>query len=502
MGRAHLEPVLLCVYGERQDARAGNKLHQRTEDTVKILTSYSVRLSPDCNRSGVFLDTVGKYRRVVDWFIAVIDAEWNSYVDCTNNQMAVNVTERLCVRSRCNPSPKYDFSADFYKFPSYLRRAAIAEAFGLVSSYRSNLDSWQRLSSCDRKKRPSPPKAGNVCPAMYRDNCFVRTGTYSARIKVWIRNTWDWIEVKLRKTDVDYILKRCSTRKECVPVLRRRGKVWSLDFSFEEKISLSEQNDIENTRILSVDLGINNACTCSVMQSDGAVAGRRFLRLPAEYDRLEHALDKIKRAQRVGARRMPKLWARARGVNDDIAVKTAQFIVDVAMEYSVDVIVMEALELQGRKQGSKRQRLHHWRAQYVQSVVGNKAHRAGIRISRVCAWNTSRLAFDGSGKVLRGRELAEIIRSEHQANDIPLQSCKRAHKAKVSYSICRFTTGKVYNCDLNASYNIGARYYIREILRSQSAKTRSALEAKVPSVSHRSTCTLSDLKDLRAALVA
>jgi IS605 OrfB family transposase len=277
-----------------------------------------------------------------------------------------------------------------------------------------------------------------------------------------------------------------------VPVLRRRGKVWSLDFSFEEKISLSEQNDIENTRILSVDLGINNACTCSVMQSDGAVAGRHFLRLPAEYDRLEHALDKIKRAQRVGARRMPKLWARARGVNDDIAVKTAQFIVDVAMEYSVDVIVMEALELQGRKCGSKRQRLHHWRAQYVQSMVRNKAHRAGIRISRVCAWNTSRLAFDGSGKVLRGRELAEAMKSEQRAMKTP----------NVSYSICRFTTGKVYNCDLNASYNIGARYFIREILRNQSAKTRSALEAKVPSVSHRSTCTLSDLKDLRAALVA
>ena len=189
---------------------------------------------------------------------------------------------------------------------------------------------------------------------------------------------------------------------------------------------------------------------------------------------------------------MPKLWASARGVNNDIAVKTAQFIVDVAMEYSVDVIVMEAVELQGRKCGSKRQRLHHWRAQYVQSVVGNKAHRAGIRISRVCAWNTSRLAFDGSGVVLRGRELAEAIKSEQRAMKTP----------KVSYSICRFTTGKVYNCDLNASYNIGARYFIREILRSQSVKTRSALEAKVPSVSYRSTCTLSDLKDLRAALVA
>lgn len=459
---------------------------------MKILTSYSVRLSPDCNNSGAFRDTVGKYRRAVDWLIAVINGEWNAYADCTNNQMAVNVTERFCVRSACNPSPRYDFSVDFYKFPCYLRRAAIAEAFGLVSSYRSNLAKWQQLPSKERKNRPSSPKAGFVCPAMYRDNCFLRTGTYTARIKTWTRNTWDWIDVRLRKTDVDYILRRCGTRKECVPVLRCRGKVWSLDFSFEEKALLSEQNDIEDTRILSVDLGINNACTCSVMQADGAVVGRRFLRLPAEYDRLEQALNRIKGAQRAGARRMPRLWSRAKGINDDIAVKTARFIVDMAMEYSVDVIVMEALELQGRKQGSKRQRLHHWRARYVQAVVGDKAHRAGIRISRVCAWNTSRLAFDGSGVVLRGRELAEAMKSEQRAMKTP----------KVSYSICRFTTGKVYNCDLNASYNIGARYYIREILRSQSEKTRWALEAKVPSVSHRSTCTLSDLKDLRAALAA
>jgi hypothetical protein len=27
-----------------------------------------------------------------------------------------------------------------------------------------------------------------------------------------------------------------------------------------------------------------------------------------------------------------------------------------------------------------------------------------MRISRICAWNTSRLAYDGSGIVLRGRK--------------------------------------------------------------------------------------------------
>ena len=178
---------------------------------------------------------------------------------------------------------------------------------------------------------------------------------------------------------------------------------------------------------------------------------------------------------------MPGLWAKAKGVNDEISVKTARFIVDTAIFFGVDTIVMEALDLNGKKRGSQKQRLSLWRARYVQSMVEVKAHRAGIRVSRVCAWNTSRLAFDGSGRVLRGGETAKVGKT---------------------YSLCEFPNGKVYNCDLNASYNIGARYYIREILRNQSERTRLALTAKVPSLARRSTCTLSDLKDLRAALVA
>ena len=31
-----------------------------------------------------------------------------------------------------------------------------------------------------------------------------------------------------------------------------------------------------------------------------------------------------------------------------------------------------------------------------------------------------------------------------------------------TYSLCRFRNGKVYNCDLSAAQNIGARYFLRE----------------------------------------
>ena len=447
---------------------------------MKQMSTYSVKVSRSADIKKVLSATADIYRRAVDFFIGVCMEEWAMVGSGTSMNKRKSIVESLTVRTKKRPLVPYDFGKGFYKFPSYLRRAAIAEAAGKVSSYKSNMENWKSSDPHTRGKRPGYPKAGYVYPAMYRDGMFVRTGTYTASIKVYARNTWDWMDISLCKGDVDYILRHCGSRKECVPTLQKRGKLWYLDFAFEERITLPD-TEASARRILAVDLGILSACTCSVMEADGTVTGRKFLRLPGENDRLTRAIGRIKKAQMHGARRMPRLWAKAKGINDDIAVKTAEFIVKTAVLYDVDVIVMEHLDVRGKKRGSKKQRLHHWRAMYVQSMVTLKAHRERICISTVCAWNTSRLAFDGSGRVKRGRE---------------------SEKTEGVYSICEFSTGKVYNCDLNASYNIGARYYIREILKSLPATAKQRLEAEVPSACRRSTCTLSTLISLSAALAA
>ena len=173
------------------------------------------------------------------------------------------------------------------------------------------------------------------------------------------------------------------------------------------------------------------------------------------------------------------MWAKVKGINQDISVKTAEFIVDIAVLYNADTIVFEHLNRKGKVHGSKKQRLKLWRSQEVQAMVTNKAHRLGMHISRICAWGTSRFAYDGSGTVLRGSEA-----------DFP------------TYELCRFQNGKVYNCDLSASYNIGARYFIREILKSLDESSRLLMEAKVPSCSKRSTCTWSTLINLNAELMS
>ena len=231
--------------------------------------------------------------------------------------------------------------------------------------------------------------------------------------------------------------------------------------------------------ILAVDLGINTAATISVMRSDGTILGRHFCKLSKEIDHLTHSINRIKKAQQHRNYKTPGLWAKVKGINHDISVKTANYIMDIAVLYHADEIVFEHLDKKGKARGSKKQKLKLWRSQEVQSIVTNKAHRLGMRISRVCAWGTSRLAYDGSGRVLRGRE-----------------------GGFSTYELCQFQNGKIYNCDLSASYNIGARYFIREILKSLPEKVRLGIEVKVPQSTKRSTCTFSTFLHLHAVLMS
>ena len=188
-------------------------------------STYSIKLH---SRTAIqtLRDTAVIYRNAVDFYIAVIDENWDAvFASVGNRENAVRSAERLTLTTKKRPVVAYDFGAKFYKFPSYLRRAAIAEAYGKVSSYRSNLASWEKADPRLRGQKPGFPKAGFVYPAMYRDNMFVRTGTYEARIKVFIRNTWDWLPVQLKKSDMDYIARHCALRRQCPPALVKRGRL-------------------------------------------------------------------------------------------------------------------------------------------------------------------------------------------------------------------------------------------------------------------------------------
>lgn len=439
---------------------------------MQQFTTYGAKIHMDSAKPVQAMIRI--YRNAVSFLIRVCMEQWEEIAQIKTLQARQMCVERLIHHTTNRPTVVYeDFDKQFYKLPSYIRRSAISEAVGKVESYQGNLRRWEKEKN---GKAPGKPEAGYTYPVLYRKNMYERTGEYTARIKVWIRNTWDWMDIRFRKSDADYIARHCSDRMTFSPTVIRKGKQWFLQFSFSENVSLGEK-EIQKQVILAVDLGINNACACSAMKYDGTVVGRKIFRMPAEEDCLNHQLNRIRKEMKQGHRHFPSLWASIESLNRHIAVETARFIMETATGFNADGIVFEHLD-PGKKKSSRnrRQRLHMWKCRDIQSMVTCKAHRLGIRTSHVCAWNTSALAFDGSGKVERG--------IDH------------------NHSICRFTTGKVYNCDLNASYNIGARYYIRELLKTMPVTAGLDISAKVPECSRRSTCTLSTLISLNAVLAA
>ena len=127
--------------------------------------------------------------------------------------------------------------------------------------------------------------------------------------------------------------------------------------------------------------------------------------------------------------------------NRQLSIQTSKALIDLAVLYNVDCIVFEHLDSKGKIRGRKyRERIHLWRKNDVQKRVELQAHRLGMRISRICAWGTSKYAFDGSGIVDRH----SVYHFEHG-------------EKVYNYSLCTFQTGKIDNCDLSAAQNIGAR---------------------------------------------
>lgn len=440
---------------------------------MNIFSSYKVKIK---HYNHIFEETVEIYRNAVSFFIDVCDKEWDVLEPLKNLEKCRKI-EELTLQTKKNQNPKYDFNERFYKMPSYLRRSAINTATGCYSSYYSNLKNWEDNPIGNRPKLQIDR---NVMPTLYKDNMYIRTDDNTVRIKIFHKNDWVWLDIELNNQDVKYIQNHCKFKKEYVPTLKKQGKCWYLVFPFEDKVEF-QKVDIQDQMICAVDLGLNNNATCSIMQSDGTVVGRKFVNLVTEKDHLYKALNRVKKAQQNGARRCPTLWKHVNDLNTDISRKTAKEIVDFAVLYNADVIVFEHLDTQGKKKGKGKQKLALWRKQEIQKLVEHKAHILGIRISHICAWNTSRLAFDGSGKVERGTYVQNGVE-------------------KYNYSICTFPNGKQYHCDLNASYNIGARYFIRELLKSDSVMRRLPSQTKDSDYGTGTTRTLSTLIRLNADL--
>ena len=428
---------------------------------MRVTSSYGVEI---LRQHKLPQQTMKICRKAVRYLMPVIDGEWEDLSRIPEQKKRFNAAEKLIHTTRRNKAA-YAFDEAFPKMPSYLRRAILQHVLGAVSSART------------RGEQPGTGKCGkgencHYMPVFYKDNMYKKQEDH-VYLKLYNGKDWIWQEVQLKKTDLDYLRKNWTDVEAKSPVLQKRHRKYYLQFAFEQQVSLPRKKAQER-RVCAVDLGINTDAVCSIMTADGTVAARKFIDFPAEKDHLWHVLGRIKKKQRKnGPLSVRGLWAYACRLNSEIARKSAGAITAFAAAQGADVIVFEHLDMQGKKRGKNRQKLHMWKKQEVQKIATHQAHRAGIGVSHVNAWKTSALAYDGSG---------------------PLERDPGNH------ALATFGSGKQYNCDLSASYNIGARYYIRELLKPASETERSALEAKVPAVQRRTSCVYTDLLELRKAM--
>ena len=443
---------------------------------MEITKTIKLRIQ---NYTNIFAETLEIYRSALSFIVDVVDNKWDD-ISSLSTKEQVNAVEKLIHKTSYNPSPKYGFDDAFYKYPSYLRRATIAEAIGIVSSYRANYQNWLdkkvKVEAKGKKFNDKTPTLQTKCfsfPVFYKTNMFQHLTDNQALIKVFYNNDWQWLTVTYDPKNLNN--RNLDEYREQNPSLVKKGKKYFLHIPYVTNKKLN-QTPVEEQTIVAVDLGLTNSAVCSAMRIDGTVTGRLFINQPVEKDRLYTKLNKIAKANRdSGIGRKPNLWRKVNGLSKQIVQDTVNQIVNFALEYNASVIVFEHLgkfKTQTRGATRLRQKLQFWCKQRIQHRTKHKAHTQGIRFSRVVAKNTSKLAFDGSGEVTRSKQ----------------------------GDMCTFSTGKQYHTDLSASYNIGSRYFIREILKTLSETTRLQLEAKVPSIASRTCCTLASLISLNKAL--
>ena len=437
---------------------------------MKIVSSYAIEIK---HINKLFRQTIKIYNDAISFCVKVFEENWDvlKTLDVGNKERKT-YADSLIHSTKSNIAAYPEFDVKFHKMPSYLRFAVINTALGYLSSYHSNLDNWEFSNT--KSKAPMLQTHLNKLPTFYKSNMYLDDCVGDAvRLKLFVNNDWNWVEVQLKHTDAVSIQKHMQNAKMSVPTLEKKNKKWFLRFAYEEKVDLNNTR-LEEQRILAVDLGINTDATCSVMDVNGAILARKFINFASDKDQLYHTLNKIKKVQqKYGSNNVSKLWRYAKFHNEELARKIANAITDTAIKYNCDVIVFEHLDTNGKKKGSKKQKLQMWKKNTIQKITEHKAHKNGIRVTHICAWGTSKLAFDGSGKVLRGKD-ADLN----------------------TYELCRFSSGKVYNCDLSASYNIGARYFIREAQKSMSVKMWSDIVAKVPECQKRTQCTYATLLEI------
>ena len=426
-------------------------------------------------------ETVALYRAYTRALIGVLWVHQREILAAASPNAMV---ESLIHATARNPDPQYRFfDHRFPKFPSYLRRAAITAALGQVSSFATRYARWQ---AGVRKRRDAlPPRRtgeNNLNPPLYRGQCIRFDASYHvAEIKVWSGTDWIWTKLHIAAKRHRH---EASQNKALSPTLLADGKSVKLAVPFEVPVQYPPRKSVQ--RACGVDLGIRKTATASIVSTDGTVVARRFFHRGADIDRRDKGLVAVRSKARFTMGKSGKLSAgfckamyrKARNRNRDMAQRLSREIVAFAQEHGAQAIVLEHLKQYrpraGRKGSTLRQRFHGWLHSLLAERIRERAEELGLLVEFVNQAGTSTFAYDGSGVVKRDAR---------------------------NWSWVRFTTGKRYHADLNACYNIAARFFAK-MLGLTGRNAQACVRGKSSATQPRIPVTLSTLWQHAQAMVA
>jgi IS605 OrfB family transposase len=424
-----------------------NKKRTKRKPTQEVRTDVW-ELSASKEQKHQMVLTVEAYRKFLIPLVMVVNAQWCVLGELTSKER-VNAVERMIHQTADNPSPKHNYFQKvidkypfFRKFPSYLRRAAIADAIGIVSSFHSRYYEWQ--SGIRKHKTAKPPRLTVLCktyPALYKGQQ-VRYGLnyQTVDIKIWSGTDWVWLEnIKIKRHGLSRHLIDGNEIQSPALVVNKNKCQLSMP------IQIKKVDREDSGFVCSVDMGINNAATVSIVGKNGTVKARKFINPTRDIDRRNQRRMMIKKKssqtvnltkQKLPAGFCKGLYRKSANINLEISRKVMRGIVELAKTYNVKVIVFENLSgwkaKAGKKGSLQKQKFHLWCHSKIVELTQQRWSELGGLVVFVNPKYTSAYAFDGSGKVRR---------------------------SKTNYSLAVFKNGKQYNADLSASYNIGARYW-------------------------------------------
>ena len=476
-------------------------------------------------------DTIALYRRLVNALCTVFLTHWPTCSDAN-----VQTLERLFHATAQNPKTPYGawFGKHFPRVPSYLRRAATMAAHGAVSSYMTRYRTWQGGTRTCRDARPSTWGGFNGFPVLYTAQggagamCQVKANQVAMKLYQASTATWSWQTVRV----IARGKRHPHAQALLSPSVRLKGSKLSLTFPMTLSPGWdASPTEVQNSTqiasgnidscitpfshhpvvVCAVDVGINTAATCSIIDHAGTVRARAFLSPRAVHmARLDRCSSTLRTCAKktVGgivtyapasvlpvspvslpagqaftvpvvvsstAGKLSKgfcshTYRRARHLNTEIARELSRKIIAFALQHGATVIVFEHLKgfrpKGGRRNSTLRQRFHQWQHRKLVTQVEASCQEKGIHVAFVNPRGTSAWAYDGSGRVKRDEDNA---------------------------SLCTFTNGKRYNTDLNASYNIGARYLITLATPSLDSNGQGRKAGKSSHLRQRAPVTLSSL---------